>query len=150
MPAALGALLPRLGFDHPAWLLLLAAIPPLFVVSLRSLGDFSRLQLTLQAILRTLALGGVALALAGPSLRRPARAISAVALVDVSDSITDAGLARARAAVAELERASSSQLGPRASRLRVVRFREDSRQLGLRFLCRAALMVDRTSVLADS
>jgi uncharacterized membrane protein len=130
MPAALAALLPRLAFDHPAWLLLLATAPALFVVSLRSLGDFSRLQLTLQAILRTLALGGVALALAGPSLRRPARAISAVALVDVSDSITDAGLARARAAVAELERASSSQLGPRASRLRVVRFADRPEEIG--------------------
>jgi uncharacterized membrane protein len=131
MPAALGALLPRLGFDHPAWLLLLAAIPPLFVVSLRSLGDFSRLQLTLQAMLRTLALGGVALALAGPSLRRPARAVSAVALVDVSDSITDAGLARARAAVAELERAAAaSRLGPRAARLRVVRFADRPEEIG--------------------
>jgi uncharacterized membrane protein len=105
-----------LAFERPAWLLLVLAAPAIFLVSLRSLGDFSRLQLTLQATLRTLVLGAVAVALAGPSLRRPARAVSPVALVDVSDSMPPAALAAADRAVAAL-RAS-----PGGARLRVVRF----------------------------
>jgi uncharacterized membrane protein len=105
-----------LAFERPAWLLLVLAAPGIFLVSLRSLGDFSRLQLTLQAALRTLVLAAVAAALAGPSLRGPARAVSAVALVDVSDSMTPAALARAREAVAAL------RADARGARLRVVRF----------------------------
>jgi uncharacterized membrane protein len=109
-----------IALERPAWLLLALVAPALFAIAVRSLGDFSRLQLTLQATLRTLVLAVVALALAGPSLRQPARAISAVALVDVSDSVSDAGLARAAAQVDAL-RAVADRLG-RDARLHVVRF----------------------------
>ena len=104
-----------LAFDRPAWLLLSLAAPAIFAVALRSLGDFSRLQLTLQATLRTLVVAAVAVALAGPSLRRPAREVSAVALVDVSQSMTPAALERAGRAVEALRAAAGE-------RLRVVRF----------------------------
>ena len=87
----------RLAFERPAWLLLLLATPALFVLLRRSLADFSRGQLALQAALRTLVLAGVAAALAGPQLRRPARALSVVALADVSDSVSDEALAFERA-----------------------------------------------------
>jgi uncharacterized membrane protein len=109
-----------LAFERPAWLLLALAAPVIFAIALRSLGDFSRLQLTLQATLRTLVVAIVAAALAGPSLRRPARAVSAVALVDVSDSVSDAGLARAAQQVAALRTAADRPGGD--ARLRVVRF----------------------------
>ncbi|HTA18108.1 MAG TPA: hypothetical protein VK989_02395, partial [Polyangia bacterium] len=106
-----------LAFERPAWLLLVLAAPAIFALASRSLGDFSRLQLTLQAAARTLVLAGVAVALAGPSLRRPARAISAVAVVDVSDSVSEAALARATGALAALRAAATTH----DARVRVVR-----------------------------
>jgi Ca-activated chloride channel homolog len=109
-----------LAFDRPAWLLLIFAAPALFLIALRSLGDFSRLQLTLQATVRALVVAAVAVALARPSLRRPARAVSAVALVDVSDSMTPAALRQAGQAVAALRGATGLAHGQ--ARLRVVRF----------------------------
>jgi len=120
-----------LTFEHPAWLALLVPAPLLFLVALRSLGDFPRAQLVLQASLRTLVLAGVALGLAGPMVRRPANAVSAVALVDVSDSVDDGGLGRARAAVAALERAAAARSGPRPPPLHVVRFAERPEEIGL-------------------
>src|SRR5450432_4302538 len=87
----------RLGFERPVWLLLLLVTPLLFAVLRRSLADFSAGQLALQAGLRTLLVAGVAAALAGPSWRRPARAVSATVLLDVSDSVPEAGLIFERA-----------------------------------------------------
>ncbi len=107
-----------LAFERPTWLLLVLVAPAIFALARRSLGDFSRLQLALQATLRTLVLAAIAVALAAPSLRRPARAISAVAVVDVSDSMSAAALERAEDAVAALRAAASSH----DARLRVVRF----------------------------
>jgi uncharacterized membrane protein len=110
----------RLAFEHPAWLLVLLAAPLLWLVATRwSLADFPAGQRRLQALLRTLVLAGVALTLAGPTLRRPARAISAVALVDVSDSVSDAALAFAGNAVGALARAAAERGDPPP---RVVRF----------------------------
>ena len=60
-----------LAFDRPAWLLLVLAAPAIFAVAMRSLGDFSRLQLTLQATLRTLVARG--------RRRRARRAVAAPA-----------------------------------------------------------------------
>ena len=109
----------RLGFERPAWLLLLLATPALFVLLRRSLADFSQGQLALQAALRTLVLAGVAAALAGPELRRPARALSVVALADVSDSVSDDALAFERASLSALARAATER-GDRPPR--IVRF----------------------------
>jgi len=109
-----------LAFERPAWLLLpLVVAPLLWVVARRSLADFPRGQLALQALLRALVVAGVAAALAGPTLRRPARAVSAVALVDVSDSVSDEALITARAAVTALARAAAERGEPAP---RVVRF----------------------------
>jgi Mg-chelatase subunit ChlD len=109
----------RLAFEHPLWLLLPIAAVLLALVARRSLADFPRRQLWLQTLLRTLVLTGVAAALAGPTLRRPARAVSAVALVDVSDSVSDDALAFANDAVAGLSRAAAARGDPPP---RVVRF----------------------------
>jgi Ca-activated chloride channel family protein len=108
----------RLTFDRPAWLLLLLVAPWLFAVLRRSLADFSAGQLILQGAVRTLVVAGVAAALAGPSLRRPARAVSAVVLVDVSDSVPDAGLLVEASAVAAVGRAAAARgdLAPRVVR----------------------------------
>ncbi|HEY6475558.1 MAG TPA: VWA domain-containing protein [Polyangia bacterium] len=109
----------RLVFDRPAWLLLLLATPALFVVLRRSLADFPPAQLALQGALRTLVLAGVAAALAGPELRRPARGVSVVALADVSDSVAVEALAFERAELAALSRAAAERGDPPP---RVVRF----------------------------
>jgi Ca-activated chloride channel homolog len=102
----------RLAFERPAWLLLLLATPALFVLVRRSLADFPQRQLALQAALRTLVLAGVAAALAGPELRRPARAVSVVALADVSDSVSDDALAFERAGLSALARAAAAGGAP--------------------------------------
>jgi len=51
----------------------------------------------------------VAAALAGPELRRPARAVSVVALADVSDSVPDEALALERDALTALARAAEAR-----------------------------------------
>jgi Ca-activated chloride channel homolog len=109
----------RLAFQRPAWLLLLLATPALFVLLRRSLADFPPGQLALQAALRTLVLAGVAAALAGPQLRRPARALSVVVLADVSDSVSDDALALERAGISALAHAAAARGD---SPPRVVRF----------------------------
>jgi Ca-activated chloride channel family protein len=113
----------------PLWLLALLATPAVFMIGRRSLGDFSRAQLTLQAALRTLALAGVALALARPALRRDATEIAAVALVDVSDSVTDADLDEERRVIHELEQAIARRPRGRGIPLRVVRFAQEPEEL---------------------
>jgi len=102
----------RLGFERPAWLMLLLATPALFVMLRRSLADFSPGQLALQAALRTLVLAGVAAALAGVELRRPARTLSVVALADVSDSVSDDALAFERAGLSALARDAAARGDP--------------------------------------
>jgi uncharacterized membrane protein len=109
----------RLAFERPAWLLLLLATPALFVLLGRSLADFSPGQLAVQAVLRTLVLTGVAAALAGPQLRRPARTLSVVALADVSDSVSDEALAFERAGLSALAHAAAARGDPPP---RIVRF----------------------------
>ena len=115
-----------LSFEHPLWLLLLLAAPALWLFARRSLADFTRAQLRLQALLRTLVLAGIAIALAAPTLRRPARAVSAVALVDVSDSVSDGALAFANQAVAALTRAAAERGDPPP---RLVRFAARAEEL---------------------
>ncbi len=110
----LGSRAAQLG--APAWLLLLAAAPAVFVVRLGSLADFSRGQLLLQAAVRTALLFLMALVLARPALHSEAVAVSVVAVADVSDSVTDRDLEGARGFLAEVERAAD----PR--RFRLIRF----------------------------
>jgi Ca-activated chloride channel homolog len=108
-----------LAFEHPLALLALPVVPLVWLMARRSLADFSVSQLRAQALLRALVLAGVAVALAGPTLRRPARAVSAVVLVDVSDSVSDGALGFASTAVAGLARAAAERGDPPP---RVVRF----------------------------
>jgi len=109
----------QLELAHPLWLLALAAAALLVLVVRRSLADFPARQLRLQTLLRALVLAGVAAALAGPTLRRPARAVSAVALVDVSDSVSDDALAFANRTVDALGQAAAVRGDPQP---RIVRF----------------------------
>jgi hypothetical protein len=106
----------------PGWLLLLAVAPALFIVARWSLGDFTRGERIAQAVLRLLVLAGLALALARPALRRPAGDVSAVALVDVSDSVSDSDLTNARSLIRGLEQAAARRAPAHASPVRVVRF----------------------------
>ena len=122
MTAALHSFLRSLQLGAPAWLWLLALTPALFLVAFASLGDFTRAERIAQAILRTLVLAGLALALAQPTVRRDAGAVSAVALVDVSDSVSDADLSSARALVRKLEQSPAPAVLGRALPIRVVRF----------------------------
>lgn len=92
----------------PRWLLLLAVIPVLFVVRLASLTDLSRLQQVVQASLRALVISGVALALARPTRITQSSQVSTIALVDVSDSISDNQLEAARRYVDAIGRATGS------------------------------------------
>jgi Ca-activated chloride channel family protein len=108
-----------LAFDRPAWLLLALAAPLVFLMLRASLADFPRRQLALQAALRAALLAGVAVALAGPSLRRPARAVSVVALADVSDSVSEGALASFAAAAGRLTEAAAARGAPPP---RIVRF----------------------------
>jgi Ca-activated chloride channel family protein len=117
--SALGLGGSTLAFEHPAWLMLALAAPLFFLMLRASLADFSRRQLALQAALRALVLAGVAVVLAGPSLRRPARAVSVVAVADVSDSLSDAALAAERTALARLAAAARDRGAPPP---RLVRF----------------------------
>src|SRR5260370_32008615 len=112
MPAAV-TFLRELTVEKPAGLLLLAAAPALWLVARRSLGDFSARQRALQTLVRLLVLGGVALALARPSLRRPVTDVSVVAAVDVSASVSDAALA--------FERRMDGELGSAANARRLTR-----------------------------
>jgi uncharacterized membrane protein len=112
LPPAVDGLMPHLPLlgdvvlGAPAWLALLAAAPVVVWVGLSSLGDFSRAQLAAQGALRVLVLAGVALALARPAVRRDASQVSAVTLVDVSDSVGDRDLDEARRLVGEIDAAA--------------------------------------------
>jgi len=108
-----------LSFEHPLWLLALPAAPLVWLIVRRSLADFARGQLRVQALVRALVFAGVVVALAGPMSRRPARAVSAVALVDVSDSVSDGAIAFAGQTVAALTRAAAERGDPAP---RVVQF----------------------------
>jgi uncharacterized membrane protein len=119
----------HLSFEHPLWLLLLPAAPLVWLIVRRSLADFARGQLRVQALVRALVLAGVVVALAGPTSRRPARAVSAVALVDVSDSVSDTAIAFAGQTVAALTRAAAGRGDPAP---RVVQFAARAEEIDAR------------------
>jgi Ca-activated chloride channel homolog len=118
----------RLGFDRPAWLLLLLTAPLLAAVLRRSLADFAPRQLIVQGVLRLALVAGVALALADPSLRRPARAVSVTVLADVSDSVSEAGLRFEQIAVAALAQQAAARGD---SPVRLVRFAARPEEIAL-------------------
>lgn len=88
---------------HPEalWLMPIAVVPMLFVVLRRTLVDLPRFQLGLQLLARLVVLMAVALALTLPSLQSPIRGKTVVFVVDVSDSVDEGQLGRAREVVAQ-------------------------------------------------
>lgn len=94
----------QLVLERPAALLLLLVLPLLVPALFVSLTDMSRRQLILQFATRSLLLVCLSLALAQPSLRGERSKVSLVALVDVSDSMSDKQLELARTHVEELRR----------------------------------------------
>jgi Mg-chelatase subunit ChlD len=92
----------------PNWLHLVAIIPAFFVIRVLSLTDLSVLQQVVQASLRSLVIAGIAIALARPSWVTDTQKVATVALVDVSDSISDKQLAAAKQYVDQLEDSEGS------------------------------------------
>jgi Ca-activated chloride channel family protein len=103
---------------EPGWLLLFLAIP--FLVLARPVEARNPGQERLLLGLRLGWMGLLALALGDPTWLRARSEVAVVALVDVSSSVGEADLGRARALVARLEE-EAARRRPRA-RLAVVRF----------------------------
>lgn len=87
---------------RPRALLALAAGPWLVWMATRSLADLPRGQLVASTAARLALLGALALTLASPVRTTERDDVSVVALVDVSESVTDAGLAAAQDRIAAL------------------------------------------------
>jgi secreted protein with Ig-like and vWFA domain len=111
---------------RPRALWALFALPLVFLVLRRSLVDLSRAQQWLSASVRALLLLLGIFALARPSTLAQRRVVSAVALVDVSDSITDGQLQAAQKKVQELRAARRGN-----DTLRLVTFGEHPRVMEL-------------------
>lgn len=104
--------------ERPAALAVLAGLPWLVLALLTSLTDMTRKQLWLQLGLRALMFFCVALALAQPALLTEKTRVSLVALVDVSDSVSDAQLVAVQQTVGALEKLGRA----RGEDVSVVRF----------------------------
>jgi Ca-activated chloride channel family protein len=83
-------------FLAPEALFLLATIPGALLLALRSKADLSRTGFVLGTLLRASLAAALFVALARPTLRTDATLTSTVVLVDVSPSVSDASIARAR------------------------------------------------------
>ena len=105
----------------PSWLHLIAIVPAFFVIRVLSLTDLSVLQQVVQATLRSLVIAGIAIALARPSWVTDTQKVATVALVDVSDSISDKQLAAAKQYIDQLEDSEGS------GNLQVITFAEKPR-----------------------
>ena len=103
---------------HPGWVLLLALVIPFLVRVKWPLARGLRGRLPL--VLRLAWMASIVLALAGPSFERQHAAVAVAALVDVSDSVGEPELDRARAVLATLHRESTRD--GRDIRLAVARF----------------------------
>ncbi|UJR81079.1 VWA domain-containing protein [Sandaracinus amylolyticus] len=107
----------------PRNLALLAVAPLLVLGGWRSLADLPRAQLVLGYVVRLAVLAMLALALARPARTTDATRVAVVFLVDVSDSVSDADLARARERIDAAWRARGEDV------VRVVTFARDARVL---------------------
>jgi Mg-chelatase subunit ChlD len=115
----------------PQWLLLACIVPAFFLLRILSLTDLSLLQQTVQATLRSLVVAGFAIALARPSWITEQSKVATVALIDVSDSVSEKQLAAARTYVDQLAAATGDgtlQLITFAEKPQVVRA-EDGKSL---------------------
>lgn len=104
---------------RPRALVLFACAPLLLVPAVWSITDWSPRWRVFQSALRLAFLACVILALAAPAVRREHAAVSVVALVDVSASVSTAQLGAARSFLRDLARTAAAT--PEA-RLRVARF----------------------------
>ncbi|HMI91933.1 MAG TPA: VWA domain-containing protein, partial [Polyangiales bacterium] len=95
----------RYDLLEPRWLAAAALVLLLPIALLGSLSDLPRAQRAAAVTIRAVLLLLLALALARPALRLDATRVSAVVLVDVSASVSDQGLAQARALVDRVQRA---------------------------------------------
>jgi Ca-activated chloride channel family protein len=84
---------------RPDALYLVAIVPVFYLLRVLSLTDLSLAQQLTQATLRSLVIGGIAIALARPSWITEQSKVATVVLVDVSDSVSDKQLAAAKAYV---------------------------------------------------
>jgi len=108
----------------PQWLLLGSVVPAFFLLRVLSLTDLSLTQQVVQATLRSLVVAGVALALARPSWITETKRVSTIALVDVSDSVSERQLDAARRYVDQIAKAEGDgnlQLITFAEKPKVVR-----------------------------
>lgn len=83
------------------WLLPATVLPFLLLVVRRSLVDVPLAQIGLQLLARIAVIAALALALSQPTLQSPIRGKTVVFVVDLSDSVDDSQLGRARTIVAE-------------------------------------------------
>ena len=82
--------MPRIAFLTPEVLVLLALIPPLFVLALFAPRRLARWRIAISLLLRTLLFTALILALAGIQLVLPAQTLTAIFLLDRSDSVSAA------------------------------------------------------------
>ncbi len=87
----------------PVWLHIVAVVPVFYLLRVLSLTDLSIAQQVFQSTLRSLVVAGFAIALARPSWVTQTSKVATIALVDVSDSISDKQLAAAKAYVDQLD-----------------------------------------------
>ena len=109
-------------FLRPQWFYLIAAIPYFFVVRWLSLTDVSVFQQYLATVFRSLIFAGLAMALARPVWKTTDNKIATVAVVDVSDSVSEKQLTAAREYVSQLVQAKEKD-----DRVYVVTFAERPR-----------------------
>ena len=113
--------------ERPAALLLILLLPLLVPALFASLTDMSRRQLVLQFGVRALLLICLSVALSEPALLGERNKASLVALVDVSDSMSDSQLELARSRIEELRQLSKR----RGDELHVLEFAARPRLLPL-------------------
>lgn len=116
----------RVVLVEPRWLTMLAAVPFLFVIAARSWSDLPRAQVVLATLLRTTVIAALAVTAANPARTTEHRRLSVVYVVDVSESMDDAALARARVLVRDGARNAGSE-----DTVRLVTFAKDAREVTL-------------------
>ena len=89
---------------EPRWLTLFAIAPFLVVIAMRSWSDLPRAQVAVAMFLRLGALACLAVTAAHPARTTEHRRLSVVYVVDVSESVEDETLGRARTVVREARR----------------------------------------------
>ncbi|HEX9371332.1 MAG TPA: VWA domain-containing protein, partial [Roseiflexaceae bacterium] len=89
----------RLSFIFPTFLWLLLLLPPLWALALLAPRQLPRWRFWSSLLLRTVAIAGLVLGLAGAQIVRPVGAVTTVFLLDGSDSVALSQRARAEAFV---------------------------------------------------